>query len=328
MKRCKSYQSLLPLYSSDELSTEEKAALEVHLADCPSCRRIVAEQTALTQQLAALPMYEPSDQLLDAMRRRLTKRLVVQPGSLQRSHRLFQPALQAAVAILLLACGFGLGRFYNRQTEPDSALLQQILSAAQPIHTTEGEIDPYISEVEKVKYDPRTGMVDIQYHTINNIVYRGHLQSPLVKQILQQAALEETNPSTRLYAMKTMQAIAVKEQELDTDLLTSIEYLLQKEQNQGVRLMALRVLKSVPVNEAIKNILVRILLYDHNMALRIQAFETLTGSPAPNDEMEMILKSVKSDTSSFIRHRAGEMLKTIETNKKKPSTERELSREG
>ncbi len=328
MKRCKFYQSLLPLYQSDELAEEEKAALEMHLQECPSCRRIVQEQRSLTQQLAALPMYEPSDQLMTALRRRLTASLPVRSTARNWSGRLVQPAFQFALAVLLLAVGFGFGRLYGTRTQPESALLQQLLSASQPIRTTEGEIDPYIGEIEKVKYNPKTGMVDIQYHTVNNIVYRGDATSPLAKQILQQAAVEQKNPSTRLYAMKTMQAIAVKEQGLDADLLTSIEYLLQKEQNQGVRLMALRVLKSVPINETIKNMLVRILLYDQNLALRIQAFETLTGNQSPNKEMEMILKSVQSDTSTFIRHRAGEMLKTFEAKKNKTKTERELSREG
>ena len=327
MQTCAPYERMLLFFETAELSPEEQELIKAHLQTCSRCRKRWAEIQRVRQNLAELPTYQPEESILLTLRNRLAHTLHRRSQPDRGTLALPRPAFQLSLALLLLALGFGLGRLSAPREKTESMLLQQLMTAAKPIRTADSEIDPYIGEIDRVRYDAKTGRVDIHYHTINNIVYRGKVQHALVKHLLQQALVEEQNPSTRLYAVKTMQAIANTEKGLDGGLLSAIESLLQKEQNPGVRLTALRVLKSVPMNEAIKNMLVRILLYDQSTALRIQAFESLTGQRTPEIDMENLLKSVQSDTSSYIRLRANELLQQIQA-KSSTSTSRQLSREG
>jgi hypothetical protein len=325
---CKALESRLPLYLAAETLPEETALMRAHLESCAMCRQKLAEQEQLCKTLQAAASEQVDDSMLYALRSRLSFQL--QRETLPRRQSRYQARLawQGALAVLLLAGGFSIGRFSVKPAPTDSAVLQQLLTADRTVNTAQGAINPYLNAVEKVKYDPATGMVEIQYNTINNVSYRGGTDNPVIRQMLRQAVAEEQNTSARLNAVRTMQAIAIKEQGLDTDLMTAIEYLMQKEQNQGVRLMALKVLKSVPMNEAIKHLLLRVLLYDQNVALRIQAFETLTGHNAPTAELEKVLHAAKSDTSTYIRYKAEEMLKQMHTENKEKKSGRTLDREG
>jgi len=327
MKPCKYFQQLLASQAGAELSQEELALLQAHVQACESCRRAQADLQRIQQAAADAPLFEPDEAMLAFLRQRLSASLRKKPHAKKRALGFTQPAFQAALALVVLAVGFGLGRYSAMKKYSESAIVLELLTARQPIRAAGSTIDPYLGDIDKVRYDAASGMVDLCYRTVNTINYRGDLGDPLVKQLLQHAMTAEGNPATRLYAVKTAQALAQREQILDTELLSSIEFLLKQEQNPGVRLMALRVLKSVPINEAIRNMLVRILLYDHNLALRIQAFESLTGEQPLDAELEPLLKSVQADSSTFIRYRANDLLKQIES-KNVPSTSRELSREG
>ncbi|NLP12760.1 HEAT repeat domain-containing protein, partial [bacterium] len=187
-------------------------------------------------------------------------------------------------------------------------------TAQQSVRTGQIEIDPYLGEIERIRYHAKSGTVDLRYQIVNHIVFQGPVESPLVRQMIRHALTEE-DPSTRLYAAKVLQAIAQKEQNLDVELLGTLEQVLRKESNPGVRLMAVRALQSVPINEAIRNALTRVLLYDRNPALRIQAFDSLTEPLEPIETQEPLLRSVQADTSSYIRHRANDLLKKIEVEK-------------
>ena len=327
MKPCRSFQRMLLVQESVELTPEDQALLQAHLRTCTACRQAQADLEQIQQAAIDTPQFEPDEAMLATLRQRLSVSLRKRPPEAKKSFRFFQPAVQGALVLAVLAVGFGLGRYSALKSHSESAMLEQLLTASQPIRAAGSEIDPYLGDIDKVRYDATTGMVDLCYRTVNNINYRGDLSDPLVKQLLQHAMTTEGNPAARLYAVKTAQALVQREQNLDAELLSSIEYLLKQEQNPGVRLMALRVLKSVPINEAIRSMLVRILLYDRNLALRIQAFESLTGDQPPDAELEPLLKSVQSDSSTFIRYRANDLLKKIE-DKSVPLTSRELSREG
>jgi hypothetical protein len=326
--KCRDVERQLPFYVSAESPADESELIQAHLQNCDRCRQKLAEQTQLYKTLQAVASEQAEDTMLYALRSRLAYQLQRETRPLRQNGYRLKPAWQGAMAALLLLGGFSIGRFTAKSVHTDSAVLQQLLTADRTVNTAQGAINPYLDAVDKVKYDPATGMVEIQYNTINNVSYRAGTDNPVIRQMLRQAVAEEQNPSARLNAVRTMQAIAIKEQGLDTDLLTAIEYLLQKEQNQGVRLMALKVLKSVPMNEAIKHMLLRVLLYDQNMALRIQAFETLTGRTAPDAELEKVLHAAKSDTSTYIRYKAEEMLKQMHTEKTDKKSGRELDREG
>ncbi len=66
---CENLQFNLSLYSDDILTTEERAALDEHLAKCPLCRQKLSDFQTLRNNLRVLPRPEFSGTLLNKVRK-------------------------------------------------------------------------------------------------------------------------------------------------------------------------------------------------------------------------------------------------------------------
>jgi hypothetical protein len=162
-----------------------------------------------------------------------------------------------------------------------------------------------------VKLDPTSGSIEIFFNSSQDGQLRGNLQDPAVQYFLHQALQDQENPAVRLHAVKAVGLIAQKSNVLEPDLVTTLAYLLQTEQNQGIRLQILRVLKSIPLDANVKNILTRILFHDRDLALRIEAFRTLTRTPVQCEDDVTLLKAVQNDSNSYISHQATQLLHAL-----------------
>jgi anti-sigma factor RsiW len=73
---CRELVELLTDYLEDVLPTDEKAAVEAHLALCPGCQRYLDQMRATIAVLGTVPVEtlseEAQDTLLDAFRNRFT----------------------------------------------------------------------------------------------------------------------------------------------------------------------------------------------------------------------------------------------------------------
>ncbi|MBN2356429.1 HEAT repeat domain-containing protein [candidate division KSB1 bacterium] len=320
MKKC-NYTQQVYFYIIDELDEAKKTDLEQHLATCPQCQQEKENLTCILSEYNAMATFEPDEATLRTLRNVVSLKLKVQKthrttfGSLFTTRSFILPLQYITATIILVAFGFLLGRFNVFDGGKKNSILQTLLTGEQQVQTLQSDIVPYLVGIDRVKFNPASGQVEIKYNTVNDISYRGNSQNPIVREVLRRAITEETSPNIRMQAVKTLGAIAEQNRHLDPEFLQAIEYLLHEEQNVGVRLMALRVLKSVPLSETVKKMLVRILLYDEVTAVRIQAFETLTGRQAPTEEMKSYLLAAQKDTSSYIRYKAGELLNRIENNK-------------
>lgn len=58
---CQDYDVMVSGYLDGELTGEQRAGFEKHLAGCPQCRKQLAEMTALKESLAMMKFKEPSD---------------------------------------------------------------------------------------------------------------------------------------------------------------------------------------------------------------------------------------------------------------------------
>jgi hypothetical protein len=119
-----------------DLDAESVADLEAHCAGCAACGRATAELRALWVDLAALPPERPSDALrarfyaMLATERHAGERRSAQPGGLARWLEAWwprRPALQLALALLILAAGVGIGQRLGGGTNRDTeiAMLRQ-----------------------------------------------------------------------------------------------------------------------------------------------------------------------------------------------------------
>ena len=72
---CGQFRSILTAYVDGELSSEERARFERHLADCPECRRELAGHAKLKEELDMLAFKEPTDVEIERYWRGIYNRL-------------------------------------------------------------------------------------------------------------------------------------------------------------------------------------------------------------------------------------------------------------
>jgi len=314
MSACDKYKEKIVLYFYEELEKDDQSALESHFQICPECYKELQQLRLLDQKIPQKPIVDLEDSHLQVLRNELSQKIrqreatIVEdkPGFFLFSFITPKPVFQFGFAALLLVLGFLLGnRSSSTELDQNQIALQNLISTNQQIQAANGEINPFLAGVEKVKYNPESGSVEIFYTTVNDIQLNGNLNNPTVRQMLTHAMLEEENPTVRLHAVKALQVFADEGKSLKPELVSSIESLLKKENNLGVRLQALQILNLIPLNSSVKNILTNVLLQDPEPAMRIQAFETLTKE---NQELDNLLEITKKDTNEYLKFHSEKLL--------------------
>ncbi|MBN1541323.1 zf-HC2 domain-containing protein [candidate division KSB1 bacterium] len=296
-----------------ETSDADLARLHAHLEVCQACRDEWESQRQLVQRLVERPERTPNPQVLRLLRQSVLGRL--QHRAPRASGQIFSflnpsPALQLGFVVLLVAFGFILGRQGTSLPASSSGLndLDALITASRAVQAQNSFIDPYLAGVERISYNPESGQIDIHYNTISDIALRGSLQDASIRLLLQKTLIETQNSAVRMDAIKAVHQIAEQEQSLDSDLLGTLGRLLFEESNPGVRLLILRVLKTLPLSEAVREMLTRIVLQEKNTALRIEAFDILTRDAQNNPETNQLLQAAQADSSSYISFRSKQLL--------------------
>jgi len=79
--------------------------------------------------------------------------------------------------------------------------------------------------------------------------------------------------------------------------------------------MPLDALKVMPLNDQGKSLLVRVLLYDSNTSVRIDAFKTLTSKQMDEEDLKSFLHEAVNDTSKYISFKSGQLLEMLQEQK-------------
>jgi hypothetical protein len=328
MSACDKYKEKIFLYFYDELEKDEHSTMESHFQICPDCYRELQRLRLLDQEIPQKPVVNLDESHLQVLRNELSQKIrqreasIVEdkPGFFLFSFITPKPLFQFGFAALLLAFGFLLGNKTSvSDLDQNQIDFKNLISANHQIQAANSEIDPFLAGVEKVKYNPKTGSVEIYYTTINDIQLNGDLNNPTVRQMLTHAMLEEENPTVRLHALKALQVFTDKKKSLTPELVGSVKSLLEKEDNLGVRLQALRLFNQIPLNDSVKNILTKVLLRDPEPAMRIQAFDRLTGENIEQDDIGGFLEIAQKDSNEYLKYRSKVMIdKNKEQKKSKP----------
>ena len=327
MQGCQRYRPLLVYYHYDELDPVMHAEIETHLKLCPACRQALEQLVQLEHQIPRKPLIEPDEEVLKGLRHVVSLKLARQNRQNSQSWTPFtfikpMPAFQVGFSLLLLAFGFLIGRQWPGQPQPQSLSLQDLLLTGQTIRSEDKIIAPYMASVEKLAINPQDGTIEITYNTVNDIRVKGTSQDPTVQQVLQYAMLDDSSPSIRLNAIKAVSYIAEQEQNITPELATGLEQLLQTEENPGIRLMAVKALKQLPLTDSLKELFVRILLHDDYAPMRMEAIDALSQVPLDKSS-ESVLQAAKQDTSTYISNRAEKLLETLATTPQSVKIERE-----
>ena len=311
MKRHKDYREKLALYVYDELNAAERGELETHLQTCPACREELQQLQVLRQSIPEKPLIEPDEATLQSLRNMVSYKIRSEkprPAGLGNFFISFlkpAPALRVGFALAVFVLGFFLGRQeLSPQQDNSDAILQDLLTANRQVQSGSSTVNPLLASVERINYDPQSGNIEIYYTTVNDIRLKGKADNAAIRQLLREAILEDQNPAVRLHAVKTAESIAETRSGLDQDIVQALAFLLEKEQNPGLRLKVLRTLSAQMPDPQVKSTLIRILLNDPNPALRIAALEGLLAHPFSGADIDILKTVARRDPNSFIQSRA------------------------
>lgn len=305
-KICKKYQKQLVLYHYNELEPDERVELEAHLTVCDTCQ---AELKQIKQVAGQLHLVEPPDSAVKAGRRLLLHRLRSGPSADDKRYlqRGFRVAIQIAMAVFLVGFGFWLGQRKSFGPETCRFTYQHLLSA-DPVTLDNVRVSPFLMSIDKIDVDPQNGRINVVYNTVNEIRLNGRPEDRELHAILYHALLNSDDMVLRLRAAKALQQIAHDLQQLDGFLINALEQQLYREENLGVKLALLDVINELPRTNVLQDILVNVMLYDQETAVRIHAFKSLTlGEPMDNTVKNLLVQS-KTDSNTYIRTKSLELL--------------------
>ncbi|HHP7239924.1 anti-sigma factor family protein [Longibacter sp.] len=348
---CPTFKPLMTEALFGDLPPGDQTRLDDHLKACDACAAEFASLQSTLEVASAYERPQRSDAYWDAFSERLYERVEQEPSAAPAdaavpswTDRLatwwasrpallpvtgMQWAFHGALALLLIAAGLTLGRMTAPAPTPSDPLAETAGPATDPLlvpinaGVNGANIEPRLTGVEDITYDVTDGAVEIRYNTTNDVVVRDKPDDPKIQRLLRAALLDDNNPSSRLHAVKTLEAARPA---ADDEVISALTYLVRDESSPDMRLRAVRALRrlhqTAPMSESTRGVLVNVLLDADLPALRIEALESLTNdtmlsSPAAINNgahaVPSFLHQAQSDSNGYVRYRAGEMLQQIRT---------------
>lgn len=270
---CPSMEESLPLLVYGELSSDEVAACNEHLAGCGQCRAAREKLEQLHQVLAQRQPVEVDPGLLAEARMGLDDAIENQQHGWAALWRnglpilRFQPASGFALALTLILCGFGVGWGLR----PHVSAITSGTGEANNASVAGPDLDNmHISGISRVDPDPQTGGVKIVMDAEHRVTLEGSLDDPKIQQVL-------------VYAMKSYDNAGIRRDTLDAlrthtdnpNIRKALIYAMQNDPNAGVRLEALGAVCNLNSSADVHKALLESLQHDTNPGVRVAAVDAL-----------------------------------------------------
>lgn len=314
------FREFISLYIYDELSADERAALEEHLTGCEPCAKELESLKKLHVVLGSRPLVEASDELLQQSRTQLRSALRAERLKQSFWRRLVDStptwitrysAAWSGTMALVIGLLIGHFAFQSNQSAPDLA------SNARPeSHQAEWKPAPnselQFTNVKFIDNDTSDGQVEFTFNAVAPMHYKGSINDPKVQQVLTHAILNEENPGTRLTAVNSLEQYQPKAS-TDPEIKAALICAALKDDNPAVRQQALTVLEKLPFDSDIKKTFLSVLMQDKNPGLRIEAIKGLEGKKVMDDQdvLDVLRKKVDTDDNNYIRIRANQALREV-----------------
>ncbi len=311
--KCDWAQDQIVLQMYGELDDELAIGLERHLTSCVRCRRELEMMRGMGEQLALLPVTEPSPNLLAQSRMRLDE-ILDQEGEhgfgtrVRASIFRWLGVLQSApaLALLLVGVGFLSGDFVLRYR---LAHVPPRLPGAVVV-TNPGTI----ANVSEIVQTPHTDLVQVKYNRIVPEVMEGSLDDPQIRKLLlvgmrANAADGVRTDSVNLLASECRQGHACGKAGETGDLRGALMVSLRYDKDPSVRLKALEGLsRYVDEDQRVRDTVLEALMHDASPSVRKQAIAML--EPVQSDSsVRQVLRTVSTqDANPYIRTASYEAL--------------------
>lgn len=313
MSACKEKQQQLLLLYYEELSDPAKGLLQEHLLNCTDCQQYYAHLDGLGKIFPRQDLPQADDATMAVLRNSIQRQILTGKTSGDNFFRrllYLAPIVRIALATLLFIVGYFSGR--QQQTTPAIFPVENLLTASQVVNTSNSAINPVLANINRVNYDPKSGQVSIRYTTVNHIDLSGSLDDPEVRQLLREALLEENNPAIRLHAVKAVGRLTESPDVTPgPDIIEALTFLVDREQNPGVRLKALQVFRTLLPDPLVKAVILNVLLNEQNVSLRREALQAVTSHPLSEDDINILRRVARRDTNSYIKRAAREAIENV-----------------
>ena len=294
---CQWVQQNVPLYLYQELADDERFELEQHLRRCAACVRELDELQKVHQQLDALPQLEVTPNLLASARMQLHERLETAKQGGWWRNLFFDPIA------------------WLRQVRFSPALASAIFlvgfgSGIGAMYRMVGDVKggaiPGVSQpsseasllgVRSIQQDPGSDRITIQYQTTKPEQVQGSLSDPSIQQLLLYAARTNQNSGLRMNSLDLL-----KQKPDDSRIREGLVFALRYDSNPGARLKALEaVAPYVRGDIRVRNAILEALLNDNSPGVRLGALNALKPSRADTSVHQALQQLAKDEPNPAIR---------------------------
>jgi len=289
-----------------ELPDELSGTLEQHMNSCEECRVELDTLQGMETGLAALPVVEPTPNLLAQSRMRLDDALDAIPphGFLTRLRTNFfiwmgHVRSAPALATLLIGAGFIGGNFLNRYQVAHLPVQHQGPTYSNPTQSV-------IANVTGIERTPASDMVQVHYNRVVPETIEGSLDSKEIRDLLMKATSASAEGvranSVQLLASECKAGHECPAREDGKGVRGALLVSLRYDKDSGVRLKALEGLESfVGQDQRVRDAVLEALAHDPDAQVRMAAVSLLT--PVQHDSsVRQVLRTVSTqDENPYIR---------------------------
>lgn len=312
------FKDKILLYFYEELSQQERAEFEKHKVNCEECSKVYNDELSFFSELEKDKFPVVNDGLLSSARYQLSKALRNEQKSVNESvvdqvlSFFFTPyrfALSSAV-VLTLGILIGYTFFSGRSSAPVSGY-----SNGNYINASDGfELNQQVLRISNLHFidaDASDGEIEFEFEAIKPVRLKGSVNDPQIQAVLAYSMLNNQNPGSRL---SSINAIETKPQlKIDSDTKNSLLTVMLTDENPGVRLEALKVLKKLPYDETIKQSFLTVLTSDTTSGLRIEAINAISelmeqGLKFSQEELTLFKEKFNNDENNYIKFKSRTIL--------------------
>ena len=318
--RHEQFKEWLQLLIYDELTPEEHAELDRHLAGCAGCRQELEELKQFHATLLQAGPVAPDSSMLREARQALRSALRTEDDRSGLWSRLTAGLLDFTLpgyrlvlgGCATLAVGILVGRLAFSPVPPE------ISAQLPPTEKTAAFLDgdTRIANVRFIESDANSGQVEFTCDAVSPVHIKGNINDERVQKVLAHALVNDENPGERLRSVSAFSTQIQKLKMPDREVKAALILALKTDGNPAVRKEALKTLQGFPFDEEIKQVFLHVLMRDNNPALRIAAINShdsarVQGQGTDKDFLEVLKERMQSDENNYIRIRAKSVLEEI-----------------
>ncbi|MBN2013097.1 HEAT repeat domain-containing protein [candidate division KSB1 bacterium] len=307
MKKCKPFHEWIWLAAYSELDPGQQHQLKAHMKTCASCQLDAEEARQIIGLLDQKPQLQVNDEYLKPDREELHQRLLYiksrnnTPAWIEKLKSLLLMEYEPWLRPVAIAVSVILGIFIGSKIIPQ---FNGVTTNAVDIASIQANHN--FEPIDIVNYNPTTRKVMLRVYNIQESLVERNIDSPEVQKLLSDALLDADRPNVRLKTVNLMSDI----KSITLPLLDALIHALEADTNPGVRMKAIRLLNTLPIQSNTKdliiNALTRALLTDENSAIRNEAIDGLGRFDDP-DATSLIINAARKDSNEYVQYKADEL---------------------